>query len=76
MSRVFCALFSVVEQVDSSASLYASSIQSHHLCLLVKQLPVSNEPESRRNRLPDTGHGAQGKLRANFVCKSGYQTDT
>lgn len=31
--------FAVVEQVDSSASLYASSIQSHHLCLLVKQLP-------------------------------------
>lgn len=76
MSRVFCALFSVVEQVDSSASLYASSIQSHHLCLLVKQLPVSNEPENRRNRLPDAGHGAQGKLRANFVCKSDYQTDT
>ncbi|XP_073259026.1 AP-3 complex subunit delta-1-like isoform X2 [Porites lutea] len=31
--------FAVVEQVDSSASLYASSIQNHHLCLLVKQLP-------------------------------------
>ncbi|XP_020608159.1 AP-3 complex subunit delta-1-like [Orbicella faveolata] len=29
----------VVEQVDNSASLYASSIQGHHLCVLVKQLP-------------------------------------
>ena len=34
-------LFSVVEQVELSASLYASSIQGHHLCALVKQLPVS-----------------------------------
>lgn len=33
-------LFLVVEQVDNSASLYASSIQGHHLCVLVKQLPV------------------------------------
>lgn len=31
--------FAVVEQVDNSASLYASSIQGHHLCVLVKQLP-------------------------------------
>ncbi|KAJ7386345.1 AP-3 complex subunit delta-1 [Desmophyllum pertusum] len=31
--------FAVVEQVDNSASLYASSIQGHHLCALVKQLP-------------------------------------
>lgn len=37
----FFFLFVVVEQVESSASLYASSIQGHHLCLLVKQLPVS-----------------------------------
>ncbi|RMX51650.1 hypothetical protein pdam_00021484 [Pocillopora damicornis] len=29
----------VVEQVDNSASLYACSIQGHHLCALVKQLP-------------------------------------
>ena len=52
--------------MDSSASLYASSIQNHHLCLLVKQLPVSNEPENHRNRLPDAGHGAQGKPRVNL----------
>lgn len=31
--------FAVVEQVDNSASLYACSIQGHHLCALVKQLP-------------------------------------
>ncbi|KAK2569969.1 AP-3 complex subunit delta-1 [Acropora cervicornis] len=31
--------FAVVEQIDLSASLYASSIQGHHLCALVKQLP-------------------------------------
>lgn len=31
--------FAVVEQVDSSASLYARSIQGHHVCALVKQLP-------------------------------------
>lgn len=31
--------FAVVEQVELSASLYASSIQGHHLCALVKQLP-------------------------------------
>ncbi|XP_078354382.1 AP-3 complex subunit delta-1-like [Oculina patagonica] len=31
--------FAVVEQVDNSASLYAVSIQGHHLCALVKQLP-------------------------------------
>lgn len=73
----FCTFLSVAEQVDSSASLYASSIQSHHLCLLVKQLPVSNEPENHRNGLPDAGQGAQGEPWANFVCKaSGYKTDT
>lgn len=31
--------FTVVEQVDHSASLYSRSIQDHHVCLLVKFLP-------------------------------------
>ncbi|XP_068728186.1 AP-3 complex subunit delta-1-like [Montipora capricornis] len=31
--------FAVVEQVELSASLYAISIQGHHVCALVKQLP-------------------------------------
>lgn len=35
----FLAHFTVVEQVESSASLYSKSIHSHHVCLLVKQLP-------------------------------------
>ncbi|ELT88988.1 hypothetical protein CAPTEDRAFT_18044 [Capitella teleta] len=33
----FYAHFSIVEQVESSASLYSRSIQGHHICLLVKQ---------------------------------------
>jgi len=28
----------VVEQIDSSASLYSKTIQGHHICLLVKLL--------------------------------------
>ncbi|XP_014674955.1 PREDICTED: AP-3 complex subunit delta-1-like [Priapulus caudatus] len=35
----FFTHFSVVEAVDSSASLYSRSIQDHHLALLVKTLP-------------------------------------
>eukprot|EP00106_Octopus_bimaculoides_P017599 XP_014785041.1 PREDICTED: AP-3 complex subunit delta-1-like isoform X1 [Octopus bimaculoides] len=31
--------FTIVEQVDHSASLYSRSIQDHHICLLVKYLP-------------------------------------
>jgi len=31
-------VLAVVEQVDSSASLYGKSIQGHHVCLLVKRL--------------------------------------
>lgn len=31
----------VVEQVDHGASLYSTSIQSHHICLLVKEIDVS-----------------------------------
>jgi hypothetical protein len=34
-------LFLVVEQVDHGASLYSTSIQSHHICLLVKDIDVS-----------------------------------
>ncbi len=34
--NVFCFI-SVVEQIDSSASLYGQSIQDHDVCLLVKQ---------------------------------------
>jgi len=33
----FFAHFSVVEQVENSASLYSKSIQGHDVCLLVKQ---------------------------------------
>lgn len=29
--------FSVVERVDSCASMYSRSIQGHHICLLVKK---------------------------------------
>lgn len=34
----FLAHFTVVEQVETSASLYSKSIYGHHVCLLVKQL--------------------------------------
>ncbi|XP_031566631.1 AP-3 complex subunit delta-1-like [Actinia tenebrosa] len=38
IARICCLLhFSVVEQVDHGASLYSRSIQSHHICLLVKE---------------------------------------
>lgn len=30
--------FSVVEQIGESASLYSTSIQQHHICLLVKKV--------------------------------------
>ncbi|XP_064626859.1 AP-3 complex subunit delta-1-like isoform X4 [Lineus longissimus] len=35
----FYGHFSVVEQIENSASLYGKSIQGHHVCLLVKMLP-------------------------------------
>ena len=31
-------IYVVVEQMESSASLYSRSIQAHHVCLLVKLL--------------------------------------
>ena len=31
-------IYAVVEQMESSASLYSRSIQAHHVCLLVKLL--------------------------------------
>nr|XP_039258298.1 AP-3 complex subunit delta-1-like isoform X2 [Styela clava] len=35
----FYLKFSVVERVDDSASLYAATIQQHHVCLLIKAVP-------------------------------------
>uniref|UniRef100_A0A1A8D570 AP-3 complex subunit delta-1 n=1 Tax=Nothobranchius kadleci TaxID=1051664 RepID=A0A1A8D570_NOTKA len=40
--------FSVVERIDSCASMYSRSIQGHHVCLLVK---IVSEPEKRPNFL-------------------------
>lgn len=36
------AKFSVVERIDATASLYATSIEGHHVCLLIKKLVSEN----------------------------------
>uniref|UniRef100_A0A3B4Z7L1 AP-3 complex subunit delta-1 n=1 Tax=Stegastes partitus TaxID=144197 RepID=A0A3B4Z7L1_9TELE len=44
--------FSVVERIDSCASMYSRSIQGHHVCLLVKT--VSKQQRSTREPIWDT----------------------
>lgn len=55
----FFAHFTVVEQIDSSASLYSRSIQGHDLCLLVKLLP--------NNVLSIDGKSSDGSLLSNVI---------
>ncbi|KAI0240347.1 AP-3 complex subunit delta-1 [Lamellibrachia satsuma] len=45
----FLAHFSVVEQIGNTASLYSRSIQSHHLCLLVKLQPNTLNFDGKSN---------------------------
>lgn len=41
--------FSVVERVDSCASMYSRSIQGHHVCLLVKKGESSVSVDGKSN---------------------------
>ncbi|KAK2138644.1 hypothetical protein NP493_7364g00001 [Ridgeia piscesae] len=45
----FLAHFCVVEQIGNTASLYSRSIQSHHLCLLVKLQPNTLNFDGKSN---------------------------
>lgn len=55
----FRCRFCIVEQVELTSSLYSRSIQDHHVCLLMKQLP--------NNRLSIDGKATEMQLLSNIL---------
>uniref|UniRef100_A0A8C6ZRH9 AP-3 complex subunit delta-1 n=1 Tax=Nothoprocta perdicaria TaxID=30464 RepID=A0A8C6ZRH9_NOTPE len=62
--------FSVVERVDSCASMYSRSIQGHHVCLLVKKVRALSERSSwGQNSVSVDGKCSDATLLGNLLAE-------